>query len=93
MVSKYAEYELYELLNDVFDKGYVVIYIQKLFRLLGKGNRSQGTWKALLDAWEKAKEGNDRSSLYISELPGEYILITKINTEQAMVLAGEMHRW
>jgi hypothetical protein len=87
--SKYAEYELYEILNDVFDKGYAVVYISKLWRLLGKGSRAAGTWRALLDAWEESREGNQRSSLHICELPGEYILITKGSTERATAWAGE----
>jgi hypothetical protein len=87
--SKQAEYELSELLNEVFDKGYLVIYISKLWRLLGKGSRAAGTWKALLEAWEEAREGNKRDALHICEIPGEYILITKVATEPAIVWAGE----
>jgi hypothetical protein len=89
MVSKYADYELSELLNDVNDKGYVVIYIGKLWRLLGKGNRAAGTWRTLLDAWEEAREGNKRNSLHICEIPGDYILISRVATEPAKNWAGE----
>jgi hypothetical protein len=88
-MSKYSDYELSELLNDVHDKGYLVIYISKLWRLLGKGNRAAGTWKALLDAWEESRDGNERESLHIAELPGEYILLSRFATKPAMVRAGE----
>ena len=89
MPSKQAEYELSELLNEVFDRGFVVIYISKLWRLLGKGNRAAGTWRALLDAWEEAREDNEREDLHICELPGEYILLSKSATEKAVRWAGE----
>jgi hypothetical protein len=88
-MSKYSDYELSELLNDVYDKGYLVIYISKLWRLLGKGNRAAGTWKALLDAWEESRDGNKREALHIAELPGEYILLSRLATEPAIVWAGE----
>jgi len=87
--SKYAEYELSELLNEVFDKGYVVLYISKLWRLLGKGSRAAGTWKALLDAWEESRDGNKRDGLHICEIPGEYILLSKCATEPATAWAQE----
>jgi hypothetical protein len=87
--SKYAEYELHELLNEVCDKGYAVIYISKLWRLLGKGNRAVGTWRSLLDEWTDAREGNKRKGLHISELPGEYILLTKEKTEPVYSWAQE----
>lgn len=89
MVGKQAEYELSELLNDVFDKGYVVLHIAKLWRLLGKGSRAAGTWKALLDAWEESREGNKRNGLYLCEIPGEYILLSKVTTDKAIIWAGE----
>jgi hypothetical protein len=89
MASRHAEYELSELLNEVFDRGYGVFYISKLWRLLGKGSRAAGTWKALLDAWEESREGNKRNGLYICEMPGEYILLSKVATDKAVVWAGE----
>ncbi len=89
MASKQAEYELSELLNDVSDKGFVVLYISKLWRLLGKGNRAAGTWKALLDAWEESREGNKRNGLYICQMQGDYMLISKVATERVEVWAGE----
>jgi len=87
--TKYEEAELYSLLNDVYDRGYVVIYISKLWRFLGKGSRAAGTWKALLDCWVDSRDGNKRSDLNICEMPGEYILLTTASTESVKVWAGE----
>lgn len=89
VASKYADYELSELLNEVRDKGYLVIYIGKLWRLLDKGSRAAGTWKALLDSWEEARENNQRKDLHIRELPGENILLSTEATEPVVVWAGE----
>lgn len=87
--SKYAEHELHEILNEVIDRGYGVIPIAKLWRLLGKGNRAVGTWRALLDEWVEAKEGNQRDSLNICEIRGEHILLTTVATDRATVWAQE----
>ena len=87
--SKYAQHELHEILNEVADIGYAVIRISKMFRLLGKGNRAAGTWRALLDEWEESREGNERSKLNISEIPGDYILLTTVASVRATERAQE----
>ena len=89
MASKYDAYELSSLLNDVTDKGFLVIHLAKLWRLLGKGSRAAGTWRALLDGWEEARDGNERVGLHVCELPGEYILLTIKPTEPARIWAAE----
>ena len=57
MDTKSRLYELKSLLYEIDDKGVVVIFLPKLLRLLDKGNRAAGTWKAFLDAWEDRWRG------------------------------------
>jgi hypothetical protein len=72
-MGKNEAYELEVFLRDVETVGFGSIHLKKLLRILEKGNRAAGTWKALLDAWEEI--GQARASLYITELPGETILV------------------
>jgi hypothetical protein len=80
-------YEMESLLYDVAYEGYSVLPLPKLYRLLAKGNRAAGTWKALLDIWEEI--GQERWNLHIAELPGERLLLSKIKTERVGRWAGE----
>jgi hypothetical protein len=89
MASKQALYELETFLQDVADKGFGVIYIAKLWRLLDKGSRAAGTWKALLDAWEELGHGFERSEIHICEVSHEYLVLTTHATEPIAQWAGE----
>jgi hypothetical protein len=82
-------YELESLLFEIDDKGYVIIHISKLWRLLEKGSRAAGTWKELLDAWEEHGGGRKRSDLHMFESNHEYLVISKVKTNSVMKLAGE----
>ena len=81
-------YALESLLHEVDDHGFIVVPLGRLLRLLNKGNRSAGTWKALLDAWESI-EGN-REDLHIFETPWQgNVIITIGPTKPAIDMAGE----
>ncbi len=87
-MAKNEVYEMESLLYEVEYHGYKVIPLQKLYRLLTKGNRAAGTWKALLDVWVEI--GQDRVDLHIAELPGENLLLSKVRTEPVRKWAGEV---
>lgn len=80
-------YEMKSLLYEIDYHGVKVIPLQKLYRLLNKGNKAAGTWKALLDVWEAT--GHKRADLHIAELPGALLLLTAARTERVMKWAGE----
>jgi hypothetical protein len=81
-------HDLDALLCEIDDHGFVVLTTGKLLRLLNKGNRAAGTWRALLDAWE-ALEG-DRNELHVFETPWQgNIVITKVPTKPVAAMAGE----
>jgi hypothetical protein len=80
-------YEMESMLHDVWHQGFGVIMLAKIYRLLEKGNRAAGTWKALLDVWESI--GHQRAELHMAELPGEKILLTTVKTEYVSKRAGE----
>lgn len=79
--------ELEALLYEINYHGYVVVPLRKLYRLLRKGNRAAGTWRALLDAWEGIE--NEREELFIAELPNEMLLISNAQTEAVVKWAEE----
>src|SRR5260370_39625562 len=89
-MAKNEVYEMEALLYEVEYQGHIVIPLGKIYRLLNKGNRAAGTWKALLDVWEET--GHDRGDLHIAELPGENILLSKVRTEPVTKWAGEVTR-
>lgn len=89
MPTKAQTYELESLLWDVVDKGFVIIHISKLWRLLDKGSRAAGTWKALLDAWDEIDHGKERSDLHIFEAKHEYLVISATPSELIVTKAGE----
>ncbi|MCL6286187.1 hypothetical protein M3P21_22090 [Ruegeria sp. 2012CJ41-6] len=83
-----AAYELESLLYEIDDKGYVVVALERLYRLLGKGNRAAGTWRALLDAWEEID--GEREDLYMLEMEGTgNVLLTSEATSPVARSAGE----
>jgi hypothetical protein len=87
-MAKNEVYEMESLLYEVEYHGYVIIPLGKIYRLLDKGSRAAGTWKALLDVWEEI--GHDRHDLHIAELPGENIFLSKVGTEPVRRWAGEV---
>jgi len=89
-MGKHEAYELESILRDVADHGSMAIPLKKLLRLLEKGNRAAGTWKALLYAWEDIDEARD--DLHIAELPGQIILLSSRPTAPVTAWAGERHR-
>ena len=89
MASKQQAYELESFLQDIADRGYGIIYISKLWRLLEKGSRAPGTWKALLDVWEELGDDYDRSELHMCEVRGEYLIITTSPTKSMQKWAQE----
>ena len=89
-MARNENYEMESMLYEVEYHGFNVIPLTKVYRLLDKGNRAAGTWKALLDVWEST--GHRRSDLHISELPGALLLLTMIKTERVMKWAGESYR-
>lgn len=70
-MGRNEQYELESILLDVMYHGHASLPLRKLYRLLGKGNRAAGTWKALLDAWEAVN--GSRSDLHIFETDKEII--------------------
>ena len=86
-MGKSEAYELEGILHDVADRGFAAVPLRKLLRLLEKGNRAAGTWRALLDAWEEI--GQERNSLNIAELPAQVILLTTNATQTARSWADE----
>jgi hypothetical protein len=88
MTSKYDDYELESLLNDVREQGYIFVNKYKLWRLLGKGSGAAGTWKAVLDTWVESNTANQRSALKGFELRDEYFL-TIMDTTPLEIWAGE----
>jgi hypothetical protein len=80
-------YEMESLLHEIEYHGFIVIPLQKLYRLLDKGNKAAGTWKALLDVWENI--GRKRDDLHLTDLPGGLILLTEVEPERAKTRAGE----
>ena len=89
MVNKFADYELSELLNEVVEKGYIVISGPKLLRLLGKGNKAAGTWRTLLDAWIEVRDYNKRNGLHICQIPYDHFILSREPTTAVMDWAGE----
>ncbi|MGH7037766.1 MAG: hypothetical protein ACREE4_15045 [Stellaceae bacterium] len=65
--------ELDELLHQVREAGYAEVRLRKLFRFLDKGNKAAGTWRKLLEEWQRL--GYPPDELFIIELPGERILL------------------
>jgi hypothetical protein len=88
-MGKNEIYELESLLYEIDIKGFVVIPLIKLYRLLGKGNRSAGTWKSLLDVWEGLEGDRDRWEIYIFETQLQDVVISKFMTKRAGTMAGE----
>jgi|SRR5271155_5016934 len=89
-MGKNENYELESLLYEIDYKGFTVIPLIKLYRLLGKGSRAAGTWRALLDVWEGMEGGaRNRWDLYIFETPSQDVVITKFMTKRAGAMAGE----
>jgi hypothetical protein len=89
-IVKMTRSEIYEIESTLYEidyHGFVVIPLEKIYRLLNKGNRAAGTWKALLDVWQNT--GHNRVSLRIAELPGSLLLLTAVETEHAKKWAGE----
>ena len=86
-MGKHEAYELESLLRTVADEGSATVPLKKLLRLLEKGNRAAGTWKALLYAWEDIDE--DRANLHIAELPGQIILLSSKGTVPVALWAGD----
>jgi hypothetical protein len=82
-----AAYEIESLLYEVDYCGYVVIPLRKLYRLLNKGNKAAGTWRALLDVWEET--GHERADLNIADLPGDRLLLTNVTLDSVTRWAGE----
>lgn len=74
-------------MRTVADEGSVTVPLKKLLRLLEKGNRAAGTWKALLYAWEDIDES--RTNLHIAELPGQMILLSSKATVPVTLWAGD----
>ena len=72
-MGKNEQYELETILYEIDYHGFITIKIDKLYRILGKGNRAAGTWKALLDTWEGI-DGN-RDDLNIVEFEHEGLLL------------------
>ena len=89
MASKQQAYELESFLQDIADRGYGIIYISKLWRLLEKGSRAPGTWKALLDVWEEVQNKYNRSELHMCEVRDEYLIITTSPTKSMQKWAQE----
>jgi len=89
MVGKSEGYELESILSEIDFQGYVVIHLHKLYRLLGKWNRSPEIWKELLNVWEKIGSEHQRSDLHIFETDHEYLVISKIATEPVVKKAHE----
>jgi hypothetical protein len=81
-------YEIESFLHEVIEKGFCVIHISKLWRLLGKGSRASGTWKALLDIWEELGSGYERSDLYMFETNHQYIVISRHQNESVLKKAN-----
>ena len=77
-ITKNERYELESLLYELDYQGFVVVPLRKLFRLLDKGNRAAGTWRALLDVWEEI-EGNP-DEIHGCELQNEMFLLTSKRT-------------
>ncbi len=81
-----THHELESLLHEIDYEGFLILPLEKLYRLLGKGNRAAGTWQALLDAWEGID--GDINQLRIAELINERLLITIEKTEKVTKWAG-----
>ena len=88
-MGKNEIYELEALLYEIDHKGYVIIPLAKLYRLLSKGNRSPGTWKALLDVWEEMNGRRTRADLYIFESSQEELVISKFPGQSIQNWASE----
>jgi len=96
-MGKHEQYELESILSEIHEQGFTTIKLDRLYRLLGKGNRAVGTWRALLDVWEGI--GGDRTELHIAEFCDEndgpsfptkgLLLITKRPLERLTRWAGE----
>lgn len=84
---KYEQYEMESLLYEVDYHGVLIIKVDKVLRLLGKGNKAAGTWRALVDIWEGI--GGARSDLYVAELTDGMLLITTQQLDRLTKWAGE----
>lgn len=72
-MGKSEQYELESVLYEIDYHGFITIKRDRLYRLLGKGNRAAGTWKALLDVWEGID--GDRGELHAVEFEQEGLLL------------------
>lgn len=88
-LAKNETYELESKLYEIDYCGFIAIPLTRMYRLLGKGNRSSGTWKALLDVWEEMGGERKRSDLHIFEAPHEMLVITRFSTEPVKKWSGE----
>ena len=86
-MAKNEIYELESLLYEIDYHGYVTLKLDKLYRLLGRGNRAAGTWKALLDVWEGID--GDRNELHVAELMDGVLLITNKPLDRLTTWANE----
>jgi hypothetical protein len=87
IMNKNEQYEIESILFDIYYHGYITIKLEKLYRILGKGNRAAGTWKALLDVWEGID--GDRTDLYATELIDGMLILTNKPVDQLTTWAGE----
>ncbi len=81
-------YELHSLLFEVDERGFVALPMNKLLRLLGRGNKATRTWRELLDEWETLGYERDGLHVYMTEWQGTVVL-TKGATKLANQMAGE----
>lgn len=86
-MTKNEQYELESMLYEIDYLGFVSIKLEKLFRLLGKGSRAAGTWRALVEVWEGI-DGNP-ADLHAAELPNGVLLITNKPLDPLTTWTGE----
>lgn len=80
--------ELHSMLYEIDDYGFVVLPLNRLLRLLGRGNRSARTWRELLDVWEEMD--GDREDLHVYETPWQgQVVLTKGPSKPVNQMAGE----
>ena len=86
LAEQILQHELETYLHQLGYQGYILIHLQHLYRLLGKGNRAAGTWVALIEAYEAI--GGKRGDLHIAELHHGMLLISLHSTEPVKRWAG-----
>src|SRR5947209_20418111 len=85
--SEIRAYQLISFLEELKIKGFAIIHLRALYRLLDKRSRAAGTWHSLLQ-FAVAECEYKENEIKIAEIPGEILLLTTAKVEPLTTWAG-----